>query len=138
MVLYSSLQTFNQFISASAVLKRIEYIWCVEYLWYYWINLITWDTSATAFVLEIVETVYHGLEICTDWCKNYILCHLWQVFFLYAEKWSGHGLTSRCGSYAYVLSPFLKTSYPCCFFLKQCHYPSLNKRFFSSFPSSAS
>ena len=55
----------------------------------------------TAFALEIIENVYHGLEICTDWCKNCILYYLWQVFFLYAEKWSGHGLTSRCGSCAY-------------------------------------
>ena len=57
--------------------------------------------SATAFVLEIVETVYRDLEIRTYWCKNCILYYLWQVFFLYAEKWSGHGLNSRCGSYAY-------------------------------------
>ena len=25
-------------------------------------------------------------------------------FLLTAEKWSGHGLTSQCGSYAYVMA----------------------------------
>ena len=56
MMLYSSLQAFNQFLSAGVV-RSIN------------INkkLITWDMFVCDHVcLETVKTVYHGLEIYTD------------------------------------------------------------------------
>ena len=52
MVLYSSLQVFNQFISASTVRE---------------LNINIHETHMCDYVcLEIVKTVHHDLEICTD------------------------------------------------------------------------
>ena len=56
MMLYSSLQAFNQFLSTSMV-REININK----------NLIMWDMFVCDCVcLETAKTVYHGLEISTD------------------------------------------------------------------------
>ena len=57
MMLYSCLQAFNQFISASTVRELAKYL----ILRIYHVRHI-----CDHVCLEIVKTVYHGLEICTN------------------------------------------------------------------------